>query len=412
MFRFLILLKNVLTGFLGIIAVLVVAQYLACPVYDFAPEKPFSGCHISNPYMNMENCVPIKANFHAHSKAFGGITDGKGDADEIVQYYIDHFYDIPALTNYQSICRYQPLNDAMFVPVYEHGYNIFKFHQVSIGAKKVVWQDYPFGMTRNNMQHILEVIRRESEVLVLAHPTFTKRLFRKDFQQLSGYQLFDVTRGHQLQTEYWDMALSAGRLSFALASDDSHHIDNPHEYFKGCSIIFIKRQKNPASDPNTKLVADEIYDALRSGCGYAALVSWTKSPEKRKEIHENLMFLLENVSLKGEQIDISLQKPAKFVRFIGQNGEVKQIDSEIKNASYIFKPNDSYIRTEIVFDTTFESEVTLILNPFVRYEKSLTDYQNVNRINWKMSLLYWTGYCFFGIALLLVIRRRRHSVNA
>ena len=41
------------------------------------------------------------------------------------------------------------------MPLYEHGYNISKEHQLAIGAERVEWLDFPFWTWLNQKQFIL-----------------------------------------------------------------------------------------------------------------------------------------------------------------------------------------------------------------------------------------------------------------
>ena len=50
--------------------------YLNSEIFNFSETSIFKGKEIYNPYENLGN-RKIKANFHAHSKAWGGTTNGK-----------------------------------------------------------------------------------------------------------------------------------------------------------------------------------------------------------------------------------------------------------------------------------------------------------------------------------------------
>ena len=56
---------------LGFVAI-VVAISLFRPSYSFDEPKPFQGNYLHNPYKYMEPDNWIQANFHAHTRQFGG----------------------------------------------------------------------------------------------------------------------------------------------------------------------------------------------------------------------------------------------------------------------------------------------------------------------------------------------------
>jgi hypothetical protein len=59
------------------ISLLIYSQYT---VYNFPNTAPFSGDKIFNPYQNVSGKT-VKANFHAHSKAWAGLTNGRNSAE-------------------------------------------------------------------------------------------------------------------------------------------------------------------------------------------------------------------------------------------------------------------------------------------------------------------------------------------
>ncbi|NDC73359.1 MAG: hypothetical protein EBZ62_07915, partial [Sphingobacteriia bacterium] len=71
------LLRGVQALALLVLLVLFVAVgfYLRSEIYQFAPAQPFSGSSLYNPYDSMPP-LRFKANFHAHSRSWGGLTNG------------------------------------------------------------------------------------------------------------------------------------------------------------------------------------------------------------------------------------------------------------------------------------------------------------------------------------------------
>ena len=158
-------------GILGLLLFIVCIPYVFCPVYHFPEPRPFQGDVWYNPYAQMEGQW-YKANFHAHAHSWGGSTSGRDRPDDLYTTYRDMGYDIIGVSNYMSIFA-DTASDPLAVPVYEHGYNAMKSHQICIGAKKVNWLDYTLGLNLHHKQHILNVLGRSSAYVVLPIPIST-----------------------------------------------------------------------------------------------------------------------------------------------------------------------------------------------------------------------------------------------
>src|SRR5262245_61855581 len=69
------------------------------PVYRFPSAEPFRGGQLFNPYSR--SVTPWwKVNLHAHSRAWGGLTNGRSTAEETVSRYRAMGYDVAAVSNY------------------------------------------------------------------------------------------------------------------------------------------------------------------------------------------------------------------------------------------------------------------------------------------------------------------------
>jgi hypothetical protein len=75
-------------------------------------------------------------------------------------------YDAAQISNYQSISN--AFADSAFnVPSYEHGFGIRKKHHLLIGARKVLWFDYPLYQNINHKQHMLNLLRPLSDIVAM-----------------------------------------------------------------------------------------------------------------------------------------------------------------------------------------------------------------------------------------------------
>ena len=363
--------------------------YLCCPVYEYAPKQPFSGQSIFNPYADFASAIPLKANFHAHSAAWGGLTAGNNAAEAVLEHYRYLDYDIPVISNYQSISRHNH-EYPLYIPTYEHGYGIFKFHLLCIGADRVIWHDFPLWNTIDNKQYILDRCQSIARVVVICHPTFTKFLSLEDISRLSNYDLIEVTRGTRLTTEHWDAALSAGRLVFGMSNDDSKCLSREQDYLRRYNLVFVREQ-----------TVENVYQSLQNGKIIAILVPVAHDLEQRREISKSVKELLDNIDFDQDTLSVSLNHPAKRIAFIGQNGTVRKEQHDTEQGEYVFTPEDTYIRTEI----EFHSGIIFLLNPLVRYDGCLEVYRNLNHISWSKTIFYVTiRFIVFGIIVYFGFR--------
>ncbi|NOX84637.1 MAG: hypothetical protein GXO86_01530, partial [Chlorobi bacterium] len=109
-------------------------------------------------------------NFQVQSKAWGGITSGRGNSNELIDsVYKKLGFDHVATSDYQKINLYGS-DKPSFIPTYEHGYNLFKVHQVCIGAKHILWIDHVLFQTLSMKQWIIDQLNKDCEIVALAHP--------------------------------------------------------------------------------------------------------------------------------------------------------------------------------------------------------------------------------------------------
>ena len=146
-------------------------QYITCPIYEFKEASPFAGSLIYNPYVAIDDTHWRKANFQVQSYAWKGITaDRKNTNENNFEVYKSLGHDIIATSDYHKINKCC-CEDLSYLPVYEHGYNIKKNHQMLIGAESILWRNYLFFQTIHNKQHILNLLRKDkNELIYIAHP--------------------------------------------------------------------------------------------------------------------------------------------------------------------------------------------------------------------------------------------------
>jgi hypothetical protein len=352
-----IIFKILLFLFLGLLT-LELLFYFTAPVYDFPAPQPFSGDQIYNPYKGMDSTHWRKANFHFHVHAWGGLTSGRNNTvEEFWKTYKKLGYDVPCISDYQQINRFNK-DSSFYIPAYEHGFGLRKKHQVLIGAKKVLWFDYSIFQNLNHKQHILNLLRDRSEIVAIAHPDWEGGYTTGDMKLLSNYDLIEVLDNNWRSVPQWDAALSSGHPAFILADDDAHDISNPYQIGRCCTFV---------NSPT--LQSADILKSLKGGKAFGADIymsddeTFDQKAERARKIP-----MLKAVEIRNDTLWIATSREAvKFV-FIGQNGKTKKLVRFTKKAWYRIQPEDTYIRTEIMFLNHYGGAGTIFyLNPVFRY---------------------------------------------
>ena len=308
---------------------------LLAPVYRFPASQPFAGSALWNPYAHLTGTWQ-KANLHAHGVAWGGVTNGKQSDNDVVQAYKRHGYTVAGVSNYGSIAAFHGVDT---IPLYEHGYNIFKSHQLAIGAREVVWLDFPLWQTLDQKQYVIDRVGAAAELVSLNHPNTAYT--DDDMRKLTGYQLMEIVNGPFPVEDLWDPALSNGHVVWAVGNDDAHDITNLRRTFIAWNMI-------DASSASAR----DVIDALRSGRTYAVSL-----------VGNNADAALKSADVSGSTLTItSTGVPATYL-FVGQGGAVRGTANQVMQATYTFAATDTYIRTVIR-----TPNMVMYINPIMRYD--------------------------------------------
>lgn len=378
------------------IIILIIIQYLTCPVYNFRAGHPFSGDKIYNPYEGMDSNEWRKANFQIQSHAWGGITSGSQNSNELIfKTYKSLNYDIIATSDYQKINRYNE-NEPFYIPVYEHGYGIRKNHHVLVGAKSVLWRDYPVFQTLSNKQHILNLLRNENELVYIAHPLLRNGYAASDMKYLTNYDGIEVLNNYRFSIAHWDTALSNGNYVTILGDDDAHDIFNPDEIGHHCTFI-----NSPTTNKN------DIISALKKGRSFGARIYRPQGESFEDKIKRiSVLPVIKTVNLTNDTITVKTDSIAKEIRFTGQNAEIKKVLKNCNSANYTFKPDDTYIRIEI----EFPDGSAYFLNPICRYSGEAPSRIPIPTVNiyktWLLRVLGFSTILFIIVNLILFKRRK------
>lgn len=327
--------------------------YLLAPVYEFSGPVPFAGNNLYNPYQTIDSSCWRKYNFQVQSKAWMGITDGRKNSNELIDSIYNLLgYDHVATSDYQKI-NYFGNDSPAFIPTYEHGYNIFKTHQVCINADKVLWMDLMFGQTLSMKQWIIDQLGEHAEMVVIAHPLLRDGYSINDMEQLTNYDAIEVLNNIRVSEKHWDAALSSGQIAYIVANDDAHDVLFSNEVGRRFTMI---------NSPN--LNRGTIMSNLKKGTAYGMdFFRIGDEPMDDKAERSKYIPKLTSALLNSDTLTVTVNALAVQFRFIGNNGEVLLTVNDTNSATYVIADNDPYVRTEI----TFPDKSVMYLNPVIRH---------------------------------------------
>jgi hypothetical protein len=363
--------------------VLLALPYAWAPWYRFPDPAPFAGAEWLNPYADAGTTWQ-RANLHAHGRAWSGITNGTQPDEEIARRYRALGYDVPGVSDYQRIAS---LHDQQTVPLYEHGFNIGKHHQIAIGAHAVSWFDFPLWQGAMQQQYVIDRVKHSADLVALAHPNSRYAYSSDDLQQLTGYDLLEVVNGPFTAEDSWDAALSSGRPVWGVANDDTHDLTDVRRLAAGWNMIAAASADTAA-----------IVQALKAGRSYAVL--------RTGAIDSSLVTTLSKVDVSGSTLSVRCTGAPSTITFIGQNGAVRRVVKDVLAAEYALAANDTYVRTVIETPQT-----VLFLNPVLRYDGRAVA-MPVATVDSAATWLQRAGIAGVCAALTVYFRRRRYPNHA
>ena len=380
-----------------------IAMNIFVPVYVFDEPVPFHGDYLLNPYQDIDSTYWECCNFHGHTRQYGGVTNGRNNGNAVYDSMYRLFgYDHVGISDYNKVNGYENGKDPGFIPGYEHGYNVWKTHQVCLGTKKVRRIDYFFYQTLSHKQHMLNKLAEQNRVVAVAHPSFVDGSYNvRDMKYLSNYKILEVLNGFVNSPEHWDMALSNGHLVYLIADDDTHDVLKVNDI--ALRITYLNAKDNDAN---------QLYDALLSGKAVGIdfdLDRQEKMDHKVERFKRDIPYL-NSAKLNGNDFAVSVTKPIRKDEFIGQNGIVLKEENHTKedtvfNVSYQIQPSDQYVRTVL----TFFDGTTMWLNPITRHESPDITKQRLDHISYTWTAALWMVY--LGIILLIIKLVQKYTQN-
>lgn len=390
-----------ITALFGLLVGYWLVIYLITPRYAFSEGKPFHGDYLYNPYQDMNPEQWKQYNFHCHSRKYLGLTNGRLSKEKSIDsIYRAMGYDHYGISDYMHVNPHG--NDRPdYIPGYEHGYGFFrKTHQLCIGTEEVSFMDYPFVQSLDMKQHLLNILNEHNRFGVPAHASYTRGYKVSDMRYLSGYRLLEILNPFGNSVDYWDAALSTGHRVYAIGDDDSHNVLNPNEVGRNFTMI------------NTADMSPEsVYDALDKGCAYAVdfHVYFDKPFELKVERMHELPHLT-RCELVGDTLFVETSAHnIQIAEFVGQNGKVLSHLENVKQASYLIQPDDTYVRVML----RLPRETYFYLNPITRHATPDPDDQSTARIDPVQTTLYYIIYVLVIIAAIYsVIKNLRAKKEA
>ena len=352
-----ILLKTVASVVL--IAIMAIFATSVSPVYTFDEPSPFTGPDIYDPYQNLDTALCWKrANFHTHTRVEGPFNECEYWPAEVHEALERFGYDIVTFSNHNALTEH-PFDPSLQVNVYEHGYNLFKYHKLVFGCDQVKRFDHLLPVFAFQRQFQLDILGKDSDFIQLNHPLRTEGTSKEMMEKLNGYQIMELDSGRSTENEYWDCALSAGHYSTALASDDLHYPDRTSRIAVRCSFLCT-----PSA------TYEDIRRTLLEGCHYSMRVpdygrgDWDVKYEGNRHLP-----YISHIGLDGETIHMDLSEPADSIKVTGQDHTCLAIVRDTCRVEYMMSPDDSYARLTAWFP---DGEV-IYTNPFARYDASISD---------------------------------------
>lgn len=340
--------------------IITIIQHFITPVYVFEEAKKFDGDVLYNPYQHSK-AVWLKMNLHAHSKAWGGLTNGmKQNNDEVIREYTNLQYDIIGISNYHDPQQIYFKGKPDSLRVYEYGYNLFKAHRLVIGYGDAKFREVSLFHSIDDRQFILNSIYPDSKLLIIAHPEFGHGHKMDDFNKLTNYHLIEVLNHYRYSEGEWDLALSSGKPVFIIGNDDMHDLDKPGEV--GVRYTMVDGKDN----------LDQTLDELKMGNAFA--VSATDRICNLK---------LSSCEIDRMTINIKFSDTAEKIVFISDGGIVKDSVLNSTQAKYTLKNTESYVRV-----IASKQNCKLYLNPLFRTKDgTLPKNEQELQINWIATIV-------------------------
>jgi hypothetical protein len=341
----------------GFLAWLLIDQYVVCPTYAFKEPRPFHGDSLYNPYRGFREDEWTMANFHAHTASWFGLTNGRGDASDVHNAYDSMGYGIRLISEYQQISRHGDTSRS-YISAYEHGYNLPKAHHLVLGSTSVVWKDYFLPQTLSNKQDMLDRLAEPGNAVVINHPAMRIGFRPADLLFLENYDALEVLNSYKVAFDYWDSALSGGRMVSIVGNDDTHNAGKRSAIGKFATLVHAPGRTR-----------DEVIRSIREGRTIGVWIPHHPPipfPEKIRTVKSSSPSI-QSLTADSGMLRLSFRAPVYELTLTGQGGRVLLSRDSLPAGVMLERPfsaEDTYVR--VSYRTA--DGIRYFLNPVVRYD--------------------------------------------
>ena len=257
-------LRHILATSLRALATLVLVALMAIvatgvsPIYSFPEPRPFSGADIYNPYSVSDSTAQwMRANLHTHTRIEALTNECEYTPQQTLEKLQSLGYDIVTFSNHNTLTAHP--EPEHHVDLYEHGYNLLKFHKHVFGPRNGVWHfDNLLPILASQRQWQIDRLSSECDIVQLNHPLRTPFTTAKIMQQLGATALWSSTadalrqtaigtRHSRQATTYW--ALRATTCTTPTAPTRLHVAAHSYSPHRQSTRIYSKHYAEVVSTP-------------------------------------------------------------------------------------------------------------------------------------------------------------------
>ncbi len=286
-----------------------------------------------------------KGNIHTHTTK----SDGDADPDLVTRWYRDHGYDFLVLSdhNHRTILEHEIEDGPLMIPGEEVSSRILggnvPIHLNAIGIRHVV-EPTNLDDIVATLQANVNAIINAGGIAQLNHPNYEWAFNHEHITEVEGASLLEIYNAHPAVNNYgapgkpsteeiWDRVLTAGRVIFGTATDDSHnyHDYTPDASNPGRAWVVVKA---------SEFSIDAIVEGLANGNFYSS----------NGVTLSNLV-----ISQDSIQLEIEPDRSAIFVTtFSGREGMVLK-EVEGLEATYEIDGDEGYVRATVMSSNGFKA---------------------------------------------------------
>jgi hypothetical protein len=283
-----------------------------------------------------------KGNIHTHTTE----SDGDEEPYRVVSWYRKHGYDFLVLSdhNHLTLLDYgsgrRRFRKPLMVPGEEVSVRLdggaIPVHINGIGISRLV-EPIDAGDVVSTLQANVDAIVQAGGIASINHPNFQWAFDHEAISRVTGASLLEVFNGHPgvnlygapgrpAYDEIWDRVLSAGRVIFGVATDDSHNYQDfvPWLSNPGRGWVMVRAEE---------LTQEAIVDGLAAGNFYASTgVTLTR------------------LESSGEGIELEIEPERDLVyttRFTGKDGKLLAETTGL-TAEYRTAGGETYVRATVI----------------------------------------------------------------